>query len=104
MKRLLLFACLATLVTAGECRAGFLDELTRRAAPLLQGSALDDATVVKGLKEALATGTERAVNAVAKPDGYFGNQLVKISCRKKSARLPTSSAPWATASRWTNSS
>ncbi|BBA69733.1 DUF4197 domain-containing protein [Geobacter sulfurreducens] len=83
MKRLLLFACLAALVAAGECRAGFLDELTRQAAPLLQGSALDDATVVKGLKEALATGTERAVNAVAKPDGYFGNQLVKILLPEK---------------------
>ncbi|MDD2582246.1 MAG: DUF4197 domain-containing protein [Desulfuromonadaceae bacterium] len=41
-------------------------------------SALDDSTIVKGLKEALASGTERAVTAVSKPDGYFGNQLIKI--------------------------
>jgi hypothetical protein len=61
------------------CRAGFLDDLSREvlSAPLQQDS-LDNSTIVKGLKEALATGTERAVTAVSKPDGYFGNQLIKI--------------------------
>jgi hypothetical protein len=43
--------------------------------------------IVKGLKEALATGTERAVTEVAKPDGYFGNQLIKIL-------LPIKSRKW----------
>ena len=45
---------------------------------LQQQSSLDDTTIVKGLKEALATGTERAVTEVARPDGYFGNSLIKI--------------------------
>lgn len=39
---------------------------------------LDDSTIIKGLKEALAGGTERAVAAVARTDGYSGNQLIKI--------------------------
>ncbi len=72
---------LALIISASPSRAGFLDDLTRQAAPLLQGgmgSSLDDSTIIKGLKEALATGTERAVNEVAKPDGYFGNSLIKI--------------------------
>ena len=60
-------------------QAGFFDDLTREALPSLQQqSPLDDSTIVKGLKEALATGTERAVTEVSKPDGYFGNQLIKI--------------------------
>lgn len=72
---------LSLIISASPSRAGFLDNLTRQAAPLLQGgmgSSLDDSTIIKGLKEALATGTERAVNEVAKPDGYFGNSLIKI--------------------------
>ena len=61
------------------CQAGFFDDLTREALPSLQQqSSLDNSTIVKGLKEALATGTERAVTEVSKPDGYFGNQLIKI--------------------------
>ncbi|MBT1074948.1 DUF4197 domain-containing protein [Geobacter grbiciae] len=72
---------LSLIISASPSQAGFLDDLTRQAAPLLQGgmgSSLDDSTIIKGLKEALATGTERAVNEVAKPDGYFGNSLIKI--------------------------
>ncbi|RNC72682.1 MAG: DUF4197 domain-containing protein [Desulfuromonadales bacterium] len=69
---------LALLAAGTLSHAGLFEDLIRQAAPLLQGSTLDDSTVVKGLKEALATGTERAVKEVAKPDGYFGNQLIKI--------------------------
>jgi hypothetical protein len=61
------------------CQAGFLDDLYQEVLPTArQQVSLDDNTVVKGLKEALAVGTERAVTAVAKPDGYFGNPLIKI--------------------------
>ncbi len=81
MKRTLcLTLALATfLFPLSPCRAGFFDDLSRKvlSSPAEQ-SSLDDNTIVKGLKEALATGTERAVTEVAKPDGYFGNQLIKI--------------------------
>lgn len=61
------------------CRAGFFDDLSRQVQTTLHPQkSLDDSTVVKGLKEALASGTERAVTAVAKTDGYFGNQSIKI--------------------------
>jgi RNA binding exosome subunit len=79
MKRIIGFAYVTLLFSLTPCQAGVLDDLSREVLPSLKGqSALDDSTVVKGLKEALATGTERAVTEVARPDGYFGNQLIKI--------------------------
>jgi len=39
---------------------------------------LDESTITKGLKEALAIGTARAVKSVAKRDGYFNNERIKI--------------------------
>lgn len=61
------------------CHAGFFDDLSSEVLTELQPQkSLDNSTIIKGLKEALASGTERAVTAVAKPDGYFGNQLIKI--------------------------
>jgi hypothetical protein len=78
----LLFLFLAAfffLLTLSPCQAGFFNDLSRRLQPQIeQQSSLDDSTIVKGLKEALATGTERAVAAVAKTDGYFSNDLIKI--------------------------
>ncbi|MEH6651399.1 MAG: DUF4197 domain-containing protein [Motiliproteus sp.] len=42
------------------------------------GSSLDTDTLVRGLKEALAVGTQRAVDEVAKPDGYLANPKIKV--------------------------
>lgn len=79
MKRILCLAAAAFLVIQHPCHAGFLDNIFREVLPQDQPQvSLDDSTVVKGLKEALAKGTERAVAEVSKPDGYFGNQLIKI--------------------------
>lgn len=79
MNRALCLAIAALLLCPTLSRAGFLDDLTREVLPALQQqSSLDDSTIVKGLKEALATGTERAVTEVAKPNGYFGDSLIKI--------------------------
>ena len=79
MKRLFCLASAALLFVTSPCRAGFFDDLVRDVLPSpTEQNALDNSTVVKGLKEALATGTERAVTQVAKTDGYFGNQLIKI--------------------------
>ncbi len=39
---------------------------------------LDDNTAGSGIKEALAVGTERAVNSLSRVNGYFGNEAVKI--------------------------
>jgi hypothetical protein len=79
VKRILFFAHVALLFMLSPCQAGFFDELVSDVlSPSPQQDSLDNSTIVKGLKEALATGTERAVTEVAKPDGYFGNQLIKI--------------------------
>lgn len=47
---------------------------TSRTAP----GAGDDKTNAAGIKEALAVGTERAVKSLGRPDGYLGNQAVRI--------------------------
>ncbi len=46
-------------------------------------SSSDQGTTAAGLKEALAVGTENAVKSLSKPDGYFGNELVKILMPEK---------------------
>ena len=86
MKRVLSLAFAIPLFSLSPCSAGIFEDLTgqigdlpSQALPTIpQQSSLDDTTIVKGLKEALATGTERAVTEVARPDGYFGNPLIKI--------------------------
>ncbi|MEI6208066.1 MAG: DUF4197 domain-containing protein [Desulfuromonadales bacterium] len=79
IKPILFLAALFLLLMLSPCQAGFFDEFSRILQPQTEHQiSLDDSTIVKGLKEALATGTERAVAVVAKTDGYFGNQLIKI--------------------------
>ncbi len=47
---------------------------------VLGGTApLDEATVARGLKEALTVGTGRAVDRVGGLDGYLGNELLRIA-------------------------
>lgn len=86
MKRVLLsFVVLSLAVSV--CQAGFFDDLSKGLGmPALESggaSALDEGTVVKGLKEALATGTDRAVKSVARTDGYYGNQAIRILMPEK---------------------
>lgn len=81
MRSTLFFAICTVLLLQTSSQASFFDTIGKTLRSGTQtGSAtsLDTATTAKGLKEALATGTERAVASVAKPDGYFGNQLIKI--------------------------
>ncbi len=47
------------------------------------GGPTDETTMVSGLKEALAVGTENAVKSVSQIDGYFGNQMIKILVPEK---------------------
>lgn len=86
MKRVLLSA-VVLLLSVSVCRAGFFGDLTKGLGmPTLESrgtGGLDEATVVKGLKEALATGTDRAVKSVARTDGYYGNQAIRILMPEK---------------------
>ena len=65
--------------------AGFFDDLTSVLGGAGGGSesSLDDSTIARGLKEALATGTTRAVKAVSQRDGYFSNEMIKILLPEK---------------------
>ena len=61
--------------------AGLFDDIMKELPGTKSGvsqSGPDQNTTVSGLKEALAIGTENAVKAVSKTDGYFSNQMVKI--------------------------
>ena len=86
MKRCICLASILVIFSVSPCLAGIFEDLTGKVQdltqqtlpPIQQQSALDNSTIVKGLKEALATGTERAITEVARPDGYFGNPLIKI--------------------------
>jgi uncharacterized protein DUF4197 len=83
MKLLHLAIIAATLLPASissPVQAGFFDDLTSvlGGAGSSPGSSLDASTIARGLKEALATGTTRAVKTVSQHDGYFGNEMIKI--------------------------
>lgn len=86
MKRVLL-SFVVLLQAVSVCHAGFFDDLSKGLGmPALESSGtggLDEGTVVKGLKEALATGTDRAVKSVARTDGYYGNQAIRILMPEK---------------------
>jgi uncharacterized protein DUF4197 len=47
------------------------------------GRGQEESTIVAGLRDALAVGTENAVKLVSQPDGYFGNELIKILLPEK---------------------
>ena len=56
-----------------------LGELMSAAGATLQPTgALDDQTVVAGLKEALRVGTDRSVNRASQLDGYYRNPQIRI--------------------------
>ena len=79
MKLTLCLTAVSFCLMLSPCHAGFFDDLSRKILePAQEQVSLDNNTIVKGLKEALATGTERAVAEVARPDGYFGNDMIKI--------------------------
>jgi len=70
------------LILAAEVQAGFLgDILIDLAKPAAKSS--DSQTTASGLKEALTIGAGNAVGLLSKPDGYFGNQMVKILLPKQ---------------------
>ena len=67
---------------AGFAGAGFLDDVVKELPGIkravISGPAIDEKTAVSGIKEALSIGTEKAIRALSKTDGYFANAMVKI--------------------------
>jgi Protein of unknown function (DUF4197) len=52
-------------------------------------SGLSDSKVASGLKEALQVGADKAVSLTGEPNGYFGNQAIKILLPKSLGPLAT---------------
>ena len=73
---------LAIVATSASAQLPGLGDLLKSAGSVPKssapGSAVDDRTAGAGIKEALAKGTEEAVNKLSAPNGYFANQAVKI--------------------------
>jgi hypothetical protein len=82
--RSIIAAALLLTTVSIPAQAGFFDDLNSILGGAGgSGSGLDDSTIAKGLKEALATGTTRAVKAVSQRDGYFSNEMIKILLPEK---------------------
>jgi hypothetical protein len=80
------FVLLLVLSASPVCQAGWMDFLQKKPGEAagesgteLAKSALSNNEVVTGLKEALATGVESAINTLGKPGGFSSNPLVKIA-------------------------
>lgn len=82
MKKILLAPILILVFMTSLSYAGFFDNVFKGLGGSTQ-SGPDDNSIVSGLKEALAIGTENAVKNVSQTDGYFGNQLIKILMPEK---------------------
>lgn len=83
MKRRMFILASAQASAAALAQIPDLDKLMKSAPKLpaatgATAGSSDTKTDIAGIKEALAIGTEKAVNSLSKADGYFGNQAVKI--------------------------
>jgi hypothetical protein len=76
----------AILILFSSTARAQLDELKKRAG-LGSTSELSESKVASGLKEALRVGTTKAVQNTGRPDGYFGNEAIKIL-------MPNDLRPW----------
>lgn len=74
-----LFLVVIVSAFSSPLHAGLLEDISRGLGHSdTAGSSLDTPTIAKGLKEALALGTARAVKTVSQRDGYFGNSMIRI--------------------------
>ncbi len=84
MKRILAIVFGALIASTALAQMPSLDSIMKgiENLPKVQsggsGGGADEATTGRGIKEALAVGTERAVKSLSKPNGYFSNEAVKI--------------------------
>jgi Protein of unknown function (DUF4197) len=79
-----IFWLLLLAIPSTVAYAGLFDDVTNELGlSKTSGNNLDDSTIVKGLKEALSTGTTKAVKSVSQRDGYFNNDMIKILMPEK---------------------
>jgi len=75
-----LIALLVAIVASAPAQSGILDRL-------FGGGTPSDEKVASGLKEALEIGTGNAVASTGRPDGFFGNEAIRILMPEKLQRL-----------------
>lgn len=77
-----LIVFMLVLLNVNAMQAQLFDALKKKANSVLKGeSSISDFTeqeAVSALKEALQNGITKGTEQVSKPDGYFGNQFIKI--------------------------
>jgi hypothetical protein len=79
MKRFCSFLCLVLVIGACGCATLQEDLGDILDAGSGRGGALDEPTVIAGIKEALRVGTQRTVLSTSQLDGFLGNQLIRIA-------------------------
>lgn len=87
MKMRIIFVIVGVMLLAPNyAAAGLLDDFLKIIEPPSAGSQ-DDGTVSSGLKEALTVGTAAAVKAVARDNGYYGNEAIQIPLPENIQRI-----------------
>ena len=79
IRTLLITVVVATVWVLSQSTAyGQLGNFFKGAKKVFSGGKLSEDEIVKGLKEALRIGTEKAVEAGSRTDGYYKNPAIKI--------------------------
>ncbi len=73
--RILVLAAVLTLGACAELDPALIEAVLGGAT---QGEPLDEATVARGLREALRVGSGRATRRVGRLDGFLANELIRI--------------------------
>ena len=77
---LIVIACVANMSLTHRAYAGWGDFLDQVKSKLVtnQEQKLTSAEIIEGLKDALRVGTQKSIDILGKPDGFFRDQSVKI--------------------------
>lgn len=88
-----LIVFMIVLVNADSMHAQLFDALKKKANSVLKGessiSEFTEQEAVSALKEALQNGITKGTEQVSKPDGYFGNQFIKIPFPQEARDIET---------------
>lgn len=79
VKRTRVFVCPALVLSLLGCATLQKDLSGVLGTESSKGGALDEPTVIAGIKEALRVGTQNTVLSTSRLDGYLGNQLIRIA-------------------------
>lgn len=99
MKKYLLFLCLLVAVLWTNAQSGLLDGLQKKinndsnenilsqvAGNIRGGNSLSNEEIIRGLKEALAIGTDSSAKKLSRVDGFFADAAIKILMPPEAAK------------------